>query len=485
MLFKKLIEDVEIDSNVSNFLSKDIQDVKIDSRLINKGDVFVALSGENFDGNNFINEALNKGASIVVTDKENIGENIVKVKNARKAYSLMCKNFFGRYCDELKLIAVTGTNGKTTTCNIIKQLMQQAGAKVGVIGTLGAGFDDKINDTGFTTPDPYLLHKLFRDMKINGCEFVVMEASAHALYLDKLEGVSFEIGVLTNITQDHLDFFGDMENYAQAKFKLFEPLKVKLGIICIDDKYCQNLFSNPKVPMISYSLNHQADIMASEIKNSFDNSSFKCSYMGESVNFKSKLVGEYNIKNILAGISVCRALGVPMSMLRFSLNYVEPAEGRFNIIKMGNTNVIVDFAHTPDGLENVLKTIRKMSDSKVIVIFGCGGNRDKGKRPLMGKIADQYADEIILTSDNPRFENPYEIIDDIKNGVKDKKPIIIENRKKAIEYALENFNNKETVVIAGKGGEKYQDVDGVKQPYNDFDVVYNFYRKHFKEIDNE
>lgn len=485
MLFSDVIKDVELRNCPKNLDNIDVSDIKIDSRNVNPGDMFIALKGESFDGNNAINEVVNKGASIVLTDQNIQGTNIVNVDNARSAYAKVCKNFFGRACDDLKIIGVTGTNGKTTICNTIKELLQFSGAKVGIIGTLGASYKNSVLDTGFTTPDPYLLHKIFADMKSQGDEFVVMEASAHALELNKLDGIKFEIGVLTNITEDHLDYFKTMDNYAKAKYKLFDKGRVKLGIVCGDDDYCERLLLNQKVPTISYGIAIENDVYASDIEKSFNGSSFCCDFMGEKTHFKTCLVGEYNIKNAIASIAVCRSLGVPADLIKLGMSCISPVEGRFNVIKMGSLNIVVDYAHTPDGLENVLETAKDLTKGKLIAIFGCGGNRDKLKRPIMGKIAEGIADEVILTSDNPRFEDPFEIIKEISSGMKKHSVKIIENRKDAIEYALNHYNNGETIVIAGKGAEKYQDIKGVKYPYNDFDVIYGYYRNHFKKIDKD
>ncbi len=485
MLFSDIIQDVELQNYNDNLNGVNIKDIKIDSRAVKQGDMFIALKGENFDGNDAIKDVLIKGASVVLTDQDINGSNIVKVKDARSAYAKVCKNFFGKACDDLKIIGVTGTNGKTTICNTIKELLQFSGAKVGIIGTLGASFQNSVIDTGFTTPDPYLLHKIFADMKEHGDEFVVMEASAHALALNKLDGIKFDIGVLTNITEDHLDYFKTMDNYAKAKYKLFDKDRVKLGIVCGDDDYCEKLILTPKVPMISYGIGEENDVYASNIEKSFNGSSFKCDFMGEKTNFKTSLVGEYNIRNALASIAVCRSLGLPADLIKLGMSCISPVEGRFNVIKMGGLNIVIDYAHTPDGLENVLETAKDLTNGKLVAIFGCGGNRDKLKRPIMGKIAEEIADEVILTSDNPRFEEPIDIIKEICGGMKRHKEMIIDNRKNAIEYALGHYKNGETIVIAGKGAEKYQDIKGVKYPYNDFDVIYNYYRKHFKKIDSE
>jgi len=480
MRLKELLKDVNVLTCQRELLDEEIKDVKIDSRQVEYGDIFIALKGENFDGNNFIDHALENGAKIIISEKDLPVQNCVKVDNSRVAYALISKHFFYDACDDLRIIAITGTNGKTTTTNTIASLLQTAGANVGVIGTLGARFNNKTVDTGFTTPDPYLLHSIFKQMKDASVEFVVMEASAHALALNKLDGIIFEIGVLTNITEDHLDFFGDMETYANAKFKLFEEGRVKLGIVAGGKEYCDRLLDDAFVPIISYGVGDY-DIKGECIKMSFDESKFICDYMGEKIPIQTSLVGGYNIENALASIAVARSLGVDKNLIQLGMNRLSPVEGRFNVIKMKGQNIIIDFAHTPDGLEKVLSTARELSKNKLVVVFGCGGNRDKKKRPIMGEIASSLADEVVLTSDNPRYEEPMEIINEIKTGIKGN-AVVEPNRKKAIEYALKKFCKGETIVIAGKGGEKYQEIKGVKYPYNDFDAVYNFYRQNIRQV---
>lgn len=476
MILDDLLKDVRIKNLNTELYSTHIKDIKISDKDIEEGDVYVALKGSKFDGNDFIQSALSRGASVVISEEKYPDKRVVQVEDARSAYALICKNFFDRACDKLKIIGITGTNGKTTIANVTTDILRFAGAKVGTIGTLGAKIDNQVYDTGLTTPDPYMLHKLFKEMQEKGCEYAVMEASAHALALRKLDGIKFELGVLTNITEDHLDFFKDMDSYTKAKYKLFEYGRVKLGIICGDDERCRELLIRPRVPCISYGEEQFCDVKATDIQKSFDGSKFLCDYLGEKTGIKTNLVGDYNIQNALASIAICRSLGVPKELVRLGLSCINPVEGRFNIIKTGQNNVVIDYAHTPDGLEKILKTAKELSDNPLVVIFGCGGNRDRQKRPIMGEIACQSADEVILTSDNPRYEEPYEIIGEILQGAT-KRCEIIENRKKAIEYALKKYNNGETIVIAGKGAEKYQEIKGHKYPYNDFDVVYNYFRK--------
>lgn len=483
MKLSQILQDIRIKHYDNKLDNIDINDIKISDKDVVKGDLFIALKGSKFDGNDYIEEALNNGASAVFSENNIDDKRVIQVENARSAYAIACKNFFDRACDKLRIIGITGTNGKTTIANTTTELLRYAGAKVGLIGTLGAKIDDEKIDTGFTTPDPYMLHKLFKEMKNKNCEYVVMEASAHALFLDKLDGIKFDLGILTNITEDHLDFFGNMENYTKAKLKLFDKNRVKLGIICGDDPVCKKMLIHPKVPLISYGLSDFCDVNAKNIKKSFDGSKFDCECLGENFEIKTNLVGEYNIQNALASIAVCRSIGVPTNLVQLAMNCISPVEGRFNIIKNANNNIVIDYAHTPDGLEKILKTARELSDNKLVLIFGCGGNRDKQKRPIMGGIATKLADSVILTSDNPRFEDPYDIIGDIVEGIT-KNCKVIENRKEAIEYALKHYNDGETIIIAGKGAEKYQEIKGIKYPYNDFDVVYDFYRKQIKTLDS-
>ncbi len=485
MKLSQILQDIRVKHYDTRLENVEINDIKISHKDVKQGDLFIALKGSRFDGNDYINEAFENGAKVVFSENDIFDSRAVQVENARSAYAIASKNFFGRACDQLKLIGITGTNGKTTVANTTAELLCYSGAKVGVIGTLGAKIDGDNIETGLTTPDPYTLHSLFKEMEKKGCEYAVMEASAHALALNKLDGVNFDIGVLTNITEDHLDFFGTMENYANAKFKLFDKNRVKLGIICGDDGYGRKILLNPKVPVISYGLNEFCDVNAKDIEKSFDGSVFDCECLGEEFGIKTNLVGEYNIQNALASIAICRSLGIPKEVICQGMKCISPVEGRFNVIKMEEHNIVVDYAHTPDGLEKVLTTAKGLSDKPLVVIFGCGGNRDKLKRPIMGGIATKYANSVILTSDNPRYEDPYDIIADIVEGIT-KNCRVIENRKEAIEYALSHFTNGETIVIAGKGAERYQEIKGVKYTYNDFDVVYDYYNeKYNSETENE
>lgn len=482
MQLYKLLEGVDSEYNHA-IDGMEISGVAIDSNEVKPGDIFVCLTGKNHDGNDYVAEAITQGARAIVTERESELACTIKVEDARKAYALISKNLFEKACDSLKMIGVTGTNGKTTTVNLIAEILRYCGKNVATVGTMGIAYNGKIFETGFTTPDPSILHKHFLDMQKSGVEYVVMEASAHAIALKKLEGIVFDVGVLTNITQDHLDFFGDMDTYAETKLSFFDKGKVKLGLVCSDDPHVRVLLNNPSVPTISYGLDNPSDIFAINIDETFDKTQFICNCLDDIVGIKTNLVGKYNVENSLAAIGVCRVLGLDNKAIAKAIRYVNPVEGRFNVIKHPKCNIVIDYAHTPDGLENVLYTAKQLTKGNLIALFGCGGNRDKLKRPIMGKLASQYADKIFLTSDNPRDEDPYQIIHEIEEGVQHNVPCVIcENRGDAIAKALDVCKKGDTLVIAGKGGEKYQEVKGQKIPYNDFDAVYKYFREHIVDI---
>ncbi len=478
MKLKNLIKDIGVKAYHIGWEEVEAKGVSIDHRNVKAGDVFIALKGENFDGNNFAREAVEKGAVAVISQYRLDMKECFMVDNPRSAYALISKHFYDDACDKLKIIGVTGTNGKTTVCNTIADILRAAGHNVGVIGTMGATVGKGIFETGMTTPDPEVLHKIFKKMYEEGKEYVVMEASAHALALNKLDGITFEVGVLTNITEDHLDFFGNMESYANAKYKLFEKGRTRNAIICKGNGIDEEFLSKIEIPCQTYSLElqHGADISAEVLKSDLSGSEFLCKIPQKSIPIKIDLVGLYNIENALASIGVCLKLGLRIEQIQRGAKCALPVEGRFNVLRIGGLNIIIDFAHTPDGIEKVLTTAKELIDGKLIVIFGCGGNRDRQKRPIMGEIASRIADEIVLTSDNPRFEEPMDIIREILDGVSTKNLAVVPDRRHAIEYVLSKYSNGETIVIAGKGGEKYQDIQGIKYPYNDFDVVNDFFR---------
>lgn len=447
------------------------EDVCVDLDSLQKGQIFLLLKDDD-DAEPKIRLALKKGAKCVLASKSFGVDNCFEIEKPRAFWAIVEKKKHHDAVDKMKVIAVTGTNGKTTTTHIIYQILKEAGEKVALIGTLGAFFDQKHIETNLTTPDPDLLHKLFEDFYNAGARYVVMEASAHALELDKLAGINFEVAVLTNITQDHLDFFGDMQHYQNAKLKLFQPNVSKKAALCVDSVDVKKILNNLEIPYITCGLNSPSDVFGAIENESIDGSIVLCNAKGVPFLFQLPLVGRYNVENCLAAIAVCNELGIDKKCVQSALKHMGEIEGRFNVVKGAGKTVVIDFAHTPDGLEKIIHTARPFAKGKVLTVFGCGGNRDAKKRPIMGKIASSLSDAVVLTSDNPRFEDPMEIISQIAEGVEVGKDVLVEpDRAKAIKVAINLAEKNDVVIIAGKGGEKYQDINGIKVPYDDLSVV--------------
>lgn len=473
MLLKDILKGTNVILNADQ-QSIEVKQVKIKIEEICKGDLFLDLNGTSN-----INDVLKEKPAFVVRfapKNKNEGRNIYSYNDMRGLFAIACKNLSYCACDDLTIIGVTGTNGKTSTVKLIADILKQSGKKVATIGTMGAEFLGTVVDTGFTTPDPDILHDLLYKMRLSGVTHVVMEVSAHAIYLKKLEGIKFEVLAITNITQDHLDFFETIENYSQTKLKIFNKKNVKQAVVCADDERCRQLIQKPKIPTISYGTECPSDIFAIDIKTSFKGTSFICNCLDEIFRVDSRLVGDYNVLNILCAIGVCNLLKLQLRDICMGILNSESEVGRFNVTRFNGINVVIDYAHTPDGLQKVLNTTRGLCSGKVFLVFGCGGNRDSAKRPIMGSIAQLYCDHVILTSDNPRFEEPYKIIEDIKKGMTEKFEIEVD-RRTAIYKGLSMCGENDCIIIAGKGGEKYQDIKGQKIPYSDFDEVYKFFRK--------
>lgn len=473
MLGSKVFEGIITEQQLQNLPDRYISRVVANSSGVEDGDVFVCLKGGRFNGRDYVAEALERGASYIVCEEDLGINNQVVVEDSRTAFSLLCKNLSEKACEKLKIIGITGTNGKTTTANVLGEVLQSLGEKVGVIGTLGVKYNNKSIDTGFTTPDPDILHRIFADMVKCGVEYVVMEVSAHALALKKLEGVQFDLGILTNITQDHLDFFKNMENYANAKLSFFNSKYCKAGIVCADNNYARRLIDNPNVdiPIFPYGIDNPGECFAMSIKEGVGGSKFLVNCFDEVCNIESNLIGRFNIENLLAVITACSIEGYSLKNVAKCIKNIQPVEGRVNVIKANGINIIIDYAHTPDGLENLLKTAKRITKGRLISLFGCGGNRDKAKRPIMGSVASKYSDHVILTSDNPRNEEPSQIISDIVKGVNGSYEIVCD-RACAIKQGFFKCGEGDTLVIAGKGAETTQEINGKKKQFSDYEEVY-------------
>lgn len=471
MKLSRLIKNVDVVKTVGN-LDVSIKDLTCDSKTVTKGSLFICINGKRVDGHKYIREAEIYGAEGVVTDRE-VHTRLpqIIVKDTREAMSIISGNFYLNADKKMKIVGVTGTNGKTTTTNLIKTILDKSGVPCGVIGTLGTSYKDKFYEPTLTTPDPITLHKTLFDMYQAGVKVVVMEVSAHAIDLKKIHGMTFEVGVFTNLTQDHLDYFNDINTYKSAKLKFFDK-RCKYAVINIDDPVGIEITKN-QIGTISYGLNNPSDVFAIDVDYSEDQTSFVLNLFDEIYDVKTKLLGEFNVYNVMAAATVCSLLGVPTDKTAKYLQGVSAISGRMEKISKGAFSVYVDYAHTPDGLNKSLTTLKSVCKGRLICLFGCGGNRDKLKREIMGKISGEIADFTVITSDNPRFEEPMDIICEIEKGVLSvsKKYVIIQDRIEAIKYALSNLKENDVLLIAGKGAEKYQEILGIKHPYNDKDTV--------------
>ncbi len=453
----------------------EISGVCYDSRAVKPGDMFVAVVGYASDGHKYINMALEKGASCVLCQSAPEGDvPYVLTADTRKGLSLVSARFFGRPADTLKVIGITGTNGKTTTTNLIKNVIESVlGAKVGLIGTNANMIGEKIVDTERTTPESRDLQELFRKMVDAGCEYAIMEVSSHALYLDRVCGVTFEAAAFTNLTEDHLDFHYTMEEYARCKSLLFT--QCRKAAANLDDEWCGTITGGSVCPVLGYSAKGQpAGLSAENIVLSSDGVAFDAIIDGGSTRVELGIPGMFSVYNALTTIAVCHELGISPEATAAVLKGSHGVMGRAEVVPTGRDfTVIIDYAHSPDALENIITTVKGYAPGRVVTLFGCGGDRDRLKRPIMGKIAVSLSDFVIVTSDNPRTEVPMDIIRDILPGVEgsDTPYVVVENRREAIHWAIENAQKDDIIILAGKGHETYQEINHIKHHFDEREVV--------------
>lgn len=440
------------------------------SKKTKAGDVFFDLSHTYENGYKNSEEAIKKGAVAVVSNHKFPFENAFYVRDVHSTFAQAAANYYGNAADGLKFVGITGTNGKSTCAHLITQALRFCGKKVAIIGTMGVDYGNKYEDLDMTTPDADDLQRVFAEAKRRGCEYVVMEVSAHGIDQKRIYGIKFDVSVLTNITQDHLDYFGTFERYRDCKLSFLMPDYTKCAVVCSDDESCRRFIDEAVVPTITYGIHNPADVFAINIKDDMSKAKFVCNIIDDVYNIECNLVGEYNILNVLASLSACSLLGLDIESVIESLKYTSPVEGRFNVFKVDGKYVVIDFAHTPDGLEKVLSTAKTFTKKRLCCVFGCGGNRDKDKRHKMGSIAEKYCDEVCLTNDNPRFEEPLAIVKGIEDGMQREHTVVLD-REMAIRRAIKNARAGDVVVVAGKGGEKYQIFGNTKQKYSDIEVV--------------
>ena len=466
------------------------------SKKVKQNSIFFAIKGTQFDGHKFLEHAISKGAKSVVIQDKKIAEslqnkypflNIVLTENTRKLQAEISSKFYDNPSLKLKVIGVTGTNGKTTTANLISQYLELNKKDCGIIGTISYKFKDKTFAAGRTTPDSIEWNELLKKMKELGANYVVSEISSHAVEQYRIHGTKFEGGIFTNLTQDHLDYHLTMENYFKSKMKFFDYIyetnKNAVFSINVDDEYGRRIYEKykNKINMISYGRT-SPEFKILETNSDINGVSFKYQFKGRIREVKSSLRGDFNILNIAASFSFLLQHGLDEDFLIDATSKLTPIRGRFEILEGEDFLVVNDYAHTPDALENILLSLNKIKKKRIIIVFGAGGDRDRTKRPVMGRIAEDLADVIILTSDNPRSENPERIIEDICTGIEGKKEIYkIIDRKEAIKKAIEIAEADDIVLIAGKGHETYQIIGEKIYHFDDMDVA-KTYLKSFNKI---
>ena len=474
----QILENVRIVQK-HNYSDCQIEKITYNSREITDNSLFVAIRGYATDGHEYLKEAEKKGAVAAIVEKPISDVRIpqVEVVDSRDILAQIVVNFFQPELSRMRLIGITGTNGKTTTSFLIKSIMESAGIKCGLIGTIHYQIGEEQRNAWNTTPESADLCRMFYEMYNSGQRACVLEVSSHALALSRVNYLEFETAVFTNLTQDHLDFHKNMEEYFTAKKSLFSLLKANgTAVINCKDGYGQNLIQSLDCNIVSFGSRKSGDVRADSWQGSIDGLNLKIFTANDVLELKSPLIGEFNVENILAAVSAGLALGIDNKNIKAGIENVSIIPGRLETIKLDNdVTAVVDYSHTPDALEKALKVLRKLTRKQLWVVFGCGGDRDKTKRPIMGSIASSLADRIIITSDNPRSENPDEIISDIISGIEEKNSFIVEsNRKKAIESALRETTQGDTLLIAGKGHEDYQEINGIKHPFDDRLIVKDF-----------
>ncbi|SMC17727.1 UDP-N-acetylmuramoylalanyl-D-glutamate--2,6-diaminopimelate ligase [Clostridium acidisoli DSM 12555] len=453
----------------------EVNEIQYDSRKLKKNDLFVCIEGYNTDGHKYISNACKSKVSAIICTKvpESLPEcTLIKVSESRKVLALISANYYGHPEKKLKLIGITGTNGKTTSTYMMKKILESTGEKVGLIGTIANYIGDEKIEASRTTPESLELFQLFNKMLEKGVNYCVMEVSSHSLYLNRVYGIEFNEGVFTNLTQDHLDFHKTFENYYNAKLILFK--NSKNCIINMDDKYGKKVYSDLENNKITYGINENVDLKAENIKLHSRGIEFDMKYLEKSVHINLNIPGRYNIYNALGSAAACMLEGLTMEQIKTGIESLKAVPGRceaFESDKKLDFDIIIDYAHTPDSLMNILKTTREFTKNKLIVVFGCGGDRDSLKRPIMGDIGTSMSDIAIITSDNPRSEEPMKIIEDIINGVKKDNYIKIEDRKEAIKKAITIAEKGDVIVIAGKGHEDYQVLKEGKIHFDEREVV--------------
>jgi UDP-N-acetylmuramoyl-L-alanyl-D-glutamate--2,6-diaminopimelate ligase len=458
----------------------DITSIEMDSREVKNGSLFICINGYTVDGHDFAGKAIENGAAAILAERKlDVEIPVIVVKDTKRAMAVLADIFYGQPTHTMHLIGVTGTNGKTTTTHIIERILNEANKKTGMIGTMYIKIAEELKNVKNTTPESLTLQKTFREMRDKDVSHAIMEVSSHALHLGRVHGCDFNVAVFTNLTQDHLDYHKTMEAYKYAKGLLFAQLgnrfdheNVKIAVLNEDEEATEEFKKMTSAKILTYGIKNSADVMAKNIKMTSKGTEFDLITPVGTKNVTINMVGEFSVYNVLAAVSACLASSIDIETISRAIEAMEGVRGRFELVDGGQDfTVIVDYAHTPDSLENVLQTIKQFAEGRIFCVVGCGGDRDKTKRPLMAKIATKYSDEPIFTSDNPRSEDPQMILRDMEAGVTGEHYHSILNREKAIFFSVENAKKGDVILIAGKGHETYQQIGNKTFDFDDREIA--------------
>ena len=477
MKLKDLLQDMEVLSATAD-METEIKYVRYDSRAVEAGDLFVAVTGYAVDGHSFIGDVMEKGAAAVVCERIPEGEvPYIQVPDSRRALAQLGDNFFGHPAKAMTMIAVTGTNGKTSTTYLLKAILEKTrGAKVGLIGTNQNMIGEEVVPTERTTPGPFETRELFAEMRDKGCTHVVMETSSHALHQGRIHGVTYDVGIFTNLTQDHLDYHKTMEAYCDAKAILFR--NCVSGVVNADDPWTPRLLKDATCKVLTYARDAAADLTAQDIALAADHIAFTAVYGTERFPIRVNIPGGFMVYNTLDVLGACLTLGISLEESAAVLATVPHVKGRVEVVPTPGKDytILIDYAHTSDSLINVLTTVRGFAKGRTVALFGCGGDRDRTKRPIMGRAAADHADFVIVTTDNPRTEKPGDIIADILPGMEGTATpyVVVEDRVEAIHYAMDHAQKDDVIVLCGKGHETYQEVNHEKHHMDEREIVADY-----------
>ncbi|NOZ07833.1 MAG: UDP-N-acetylmuramoyl-L-alanyl-D-glutamate--2,6-diaminopimelate ligase [FCB group bacterium] len=478
MKLTDLIDNIRFKGNPDN---RQILNITYDSRKVRRGTLFVAIKGINSDGHDYILEAINNGAAAILSNGRSLHGlevPVIQVRDPRECMSRIAANFYHHPSRTMTIVGVTGTNGKTSVTQLMKAILMEQGTPCGTLGTLGFTTPTGMHSTGFTTPESVEIQQILNTLKTGGIDHLIMEISSHALALHRVDDVDVDVAIFTNLTPEHLDFHSNMEQYFQAKQKLFQRLAAgKTAVLNLDDPVAENLRGSTRAKIITYGFGSEANLHPVEWNVTLNGIQAELSLFGLKIGIDSPLIGDFNLQNIMAAVAAAAALGIPVGVIETAIRKVRNIPGRLETVNLQVPGrVIVDYAHTPDAYEKVISLVRDLSSNnkKIITLFGCGGDRDQSKRPVMAGIAERLSDFVYVTSDNPRTENPDEIFQHILSGFKSSRHQLIKDRAEAIRTAMQRMDEDTILLILGKGREEYEIIGHEKRPHSDIKTAEKF-----------